>query len=235
MLDKFKLNYKMTYEDRNNIFVLISLLHVNGFINDKSIAALFNLLRKGKLVRRVETYHSKINDRWYNDESINDVYEDILLDMINPKSAKVKLKRERINKLRALNGLEPKKYKTYLDFDETMKYLNLYLNKNRNYCIDHLYHEFIKPNINCYDYKKNICEMFSHDFKDIENNYSNYNDYEYCCEYCCGDYDSWLESVRERNSDIKYQRVKEDIAKLISKFLNTKREKFKNSYKEFVL
>jgi len=69
--------------------------------------------------------------------------------------------------------------------------------------------------------------MFDYNFSTLEKSY--YSDDYYCCECCCGDYNNWLESKNE----YKYKIYKEDIYKKISEFLNTKRTKYKGSYKEF--
>jgi len=157
MLKEFKIDQHTLTNAENlrqkNILILISLLHANHFINNDSIKALFKKLREGKLVRNVNTYYSRINKRWYNDENICDIYDDIFKKMMNP-TGKEKLKLDRINKIVTINGLEPRKFKTSLNFEETLKYLNLFLNKNRNYCIDYLFYEYIKPAINSYEHNK---------------------------------------------------------------------------------
>lgn len=229
----FKINHKSVTNycsNENKIFLVISLLHANGIINNDSINSLFKNLRKGKLNRTVNTYRSNINKQWYNYENIYDIYDDILDDMINPKSPKAILRLERINKLRRINGLEPKSYKTFLNFEEVMKYLNLFLNKNRNFCIDHLFNEYIKPAIRQSEYSISyINNMFDYDFSYFERTNS-YSD-DYCCEYCCGDYDDWYYDVKGR----KNERIRNDITEIISEFLNTKRTKYKGSYKKFVI
>lgn len=231
MLSEIKIDKNTSTERKNEMFVLISLLHINGFINNHSLHANFKNLRNGKILRCVNSYHSKINDRWYNYDNIVEIYEDILDDMISLKNPKARLNFERNNKLRYLNGLEPKKFKTELTFEETLKYLNFYLNKNRNYCIDHLFHEFIKPNILRFEYNKTISRMFNYNFDYIESRERKNNDWEYCCEYCCGPYEYWL----TRRFEINYHNVHIEICKIVSEFLNTKREKYKNSYKKFEL
>ena len=231
MLSDLKIDKNVATERKNEMFVLLSLLHINGFINDSSLHANFKNLREGKIIRRINTYHSKINNKWYNDDSVTDIYESILNDMINLKNPKARLNFERANKLRLLNGLAPKKFKTELTFEESLKYLNLYLNKNRNYCIDHLFHEFIKPNILKFEYNKTINSMFDYNFDYIEDRERKVNDWEYCCEYCCGPYNEWY----SRRYEIDYKNVHIEICKIISEFLNTKREKYKGSYKKFEL
>lgn len=241
MLKGFKINHKAlrNYDDRNNnLFLVLSLLHINGFINNDSINALFKSLRAGKLSRRVGTFYFKGTDQWYNDEDILEVYSDIFDNMSHPKNKKEILRLERINKLRKINGSEPKILKTHLSFEEVLKYLNLYLNRNRNYCIDHLFYEFIKPCVVGYEYEKmRLNEMFDYNFEHLENSHTNYSSYDddYCCEYCCGDYSDWSRNRSEQRDIIMYKEVRKDISKLISDFLNTKRVKFKGSYKEYVV
>jgi hypothetical protein len=213
------------FEGNEKLFILISLLHINRFINNQSLFALFKSLKENKLNRYINTFHSKINDKWYNDEHITNVYEMILEDSISKHRNSQKTKR--LNKLRELDGLKPITYKTELNFDDTLKYLNKYLNKNRNYCIDHLFHEFIKESISRYKhYQYTLNRIFDFDFEIFKK--EPYDDY-YCCEHCCGSYESWLE-YREDHS---YDGIEERICKEISEFLNTKREKYKGSYKEF--
>jgi len=243
MLKDFRLDYKQYipnyYEDdTKEVFLLISLLHINGFISDKSLFAQFKNLKRGKMIRVVTTYHSKINDTWYNDETIKEIYRDILDDMINHKSGKLKLKFDRINKLRALNGLEPKVSRTYLNFEETLSYLNKYLNKNRNFCVDHLFHEFIKPSVSnlSEDNNHNLSNMFNYSFTDIinRNSVSRY-DYDYCCDYCCGTYSEWQESNTYRQKEELNRKIRAEFIGMVDVFLNSKREQFKDCYKKFTL
>jgi len=120
----FKIDHRNSYiSNENNLFIVISLLHVNGFINNESLAALFKRLKDGKLNRYVNTYRSNITKEWYNDESIYEVYSDVFETMLSPKG-KEKLKLERLNKLRSIDGLPLRTYQTSLSFDEVLKYLN---------------------------------------------------------------------------------------------------------------
>lgn len=224
----FKLGYNnFNVREENKLIIIISLLHLNGFISHKSLVALFKKAREGKLYRRVNTYRSNVNKKWYSDESTYEIYLDIFETKMNPKDKLERLKLERINKLRKLDGLEETKFKTYLDFEETIKYLNLYLNKPRNYCIDHLFYEYIKPCVNSYSYSTELLNMFNCDFSNLEYSYSIHDNY-YCCEYCCGDYNDWLESQEY----YKKEELKKLIFKEISDFLNKKRKQYKGCNKE---
>lgn len=69
MFTEFKIDHKVqTNSYEPNLFILISLLHINGFINRDSLKAQFKSLKAGTLNRRVGTYHSRVNNQWYNDE-----------------------------------------------------------------------------------------------------------------------------------------------------------------------
>lgn len=89
-----------------------------------------------------------------------------------------------------------------------------------------MFFEFIKPLVES-ERTQDLTNMFDYNFSNFEKSY-NSDDY-YCCEYCCGEYENWLKS---RNV-YKYTVIKKDIYKKISQFLNTKRTKYKGSYKEF--
>ena len=238
MLKDFKLYRNAAQNGTNNMFIIVCLLHANGFINNESLNARFKQLKEGKLLRRVNTYRSNITKEWYNDETMLDIFEDVFDTKMNPKSGKERLRLDRLNKLRILKGLNAKTFKTELSFDETMKYLNLYLNRCRNYCIDHLFFEFIKPNIEKFEYgTTNLNELFNYDFSILErnNSYSSfgYDDNYYCCEYCCGDYSDWLHNREHNRYNKNKKETRKEISKLVSDFLNTKRDKFKGSFKDY--
>ena len=157
------------------LFTLIVQLHINGKINEQSLSALFNNLKQGKLDRRVNTYHCTYNDKWYNDEPM--LY--ILLDVVS------ELKAEDIPMQRMIY------------------YVNRYLNKPRNYCIDYIIGNFILPIIKqyenaChyggYDYTLSKLRLFNLTLPDVES-YDSYKPCGYCCEDCDGDYDDYKNST----------------------------------------
>jgi hypothetical protein len=221
---EFKIGNKLDrVSEQNNILITIFLLHINGFINNDSLNSLLKQARKGTLSRRVNTYKSNINNRWYNDEKTVDIYEDVFESKLKPRTPQEKLKFERVNKLRKLNGLPPKVFKTHLNFDDMMKYLNLYLNKNKNFCIDHLFYEYIKPYIKTFEWTGHILrDMFNYDFSHLEvsRDRSSYWD-----RWDDDDYDDYYES------EWRNKQTQEKVTKEISDFLNTKRT-HRLAYKE---
>lgn len=110
----FKIDHNNSYiSNQNNLFILVSLFHINGFINNESLSALFKNLKEGRLNRNVNTYRSNITKEWYNDESIYEIFSDVFWKMLSPKG-KQKIKLERLNKLRSIDGLPIKTYQTSL-------------------------------------------------------------------------------------------------------------------------
>jgi len=153
------------------LFTLIVQLHINGKINEQSLSALFNNLKQGKLDRRVNTYHCTYNDKWYNDESMLE----ILIDVISE-----------------LNVLD-------IPMQKMIYYVNRYLNKPRNYCIDYIIGNFILPFINQsansqhyggYECTLSKLRLFNLTLPDICG-YDNYEPSGYCCEDCDGDYEDY--------------------------------------------
>jgi hypothetical protein len=178
--------YNNTHIENTDITVLlISLLHHNGKINDEKLNAMFSSLRKGKLLRRINTYHCKINDQWYNDTDMFSILMDVY--------SNVSLSKE-------------------MTLEIFLGYLNRYHNKNKNYCLDVVYFNYIEPLIN------NV-ESYPHynilkNFDVLEGEVLTYEDAlekkdlgcGFCCEDCDGDYNDY-----KRN---RYQYYyKEDMVK----------------------
>jgi len=150
------------------LFLTIVLLHYNGLINDESLKGLFRNLRNKTLDRRVNTYHCKINDQWYNDETMFNILSEVLNDSYITKPE--------------------------IDITEFIKYVQQYLSKNKNYCLDYIYYQFVKPYINNYGNSNILKYILS--FK--INMDVNSIDYEptgcYCCEDCDGLYSDYKRS-----------------------------------------
>lgn len=56
------------YNDEETTFLLITSLHFNGIINDMALKNLLKNLRNKTLIRRINTYHFRHTNTWYNDE-----------------------------------------------------------------------------------------------------------------------------------------------------------------------
>ena len=161
-------NYNWTLEERNIILLIIIHLHIDKKINDAKLKALFKNYRNKTLTRRIGTHHCTINNKWYNDEPMKNIYLDIYEDM-------------------------PKKD---LTIEQVLPYLILLLNRNKNYCIDFIYKQFVEPVTKAIHYlNRNDIDLFN-SFKMGEISLKSYEDTlglgdGYCCEDCDGDYEDY--------------------------------------------
>ena len=144
------------------------LLYHNGIINDKSYIT--NSLKVNDadktLERYLSTYHSKINDKWYNDMFISDIYLDIVKEKCSDYN---------------------------IEFANFLTYLNKALSKNRNYILNIFYYNYVKPLLNkysienSYEFLNNIVSIPEIEF---ESHYTSY-----CCDGCDGDYEQFRDST----------------------------------------
>jgi hypothetical protein len=149
------------------VFLIITHLHLQGKINDDKMKAMFLGLKKGTLLRNVNTYHCKINDTWYNDESMFTILCNVYNDVCIRKD---------------------------LDIEVVLTYLNKFLNANRNYCINYIYIEFIVPLFNNLSDEKNVKLLKTFELKGFNVNYISYEEADrrgdlengYCCSDCDG-------------------------------------------------
>jgi len=154
--------------------LIIILLHHNKKINDERLKAFFKSLKNNTLLRRINTYHCKINNTWYNDTSM---YE-VLLEVYNDNCPK-----------------------NDIDLNTFLKYLNQYFNANKNFCLNAVYFHYIEPLIeNFANYPANkIIPLFG---LVNENEIMTYDQAEsrgllsngYCCEDCDGCYTQYKQS-----------------------------------------
>lgn len=176
------------------IYIGICVLHKKGIINDASLKAYakqvridisntkgpFNTLKKGGINRLVGTYKSNITGSWYNNVYTSDIWDDVF--------------QEKLNKT------------DFLTFEEGVDYLKYLTLKGRNYTIDFIYFQIVKPLI---DDLQNS-EMWLNTFNKLDVSHkfnpSNLKDeaitkryHDYCCEDCDGDYSSY---VRNNNDYI---------------------------------
>lgn len=198
-------SYKIT--DENKLFLLLVVFHRNKLISDHSLKDLFANLREGKLNRRVGTFKCKLNNVWYNDESILNIYIDVLSNVRD----------------------------TTVPMSDFLQYVNRYLNKPRNYCIDYIIGNYVLPFFDDCDTKhqywhggtsymreqaQRMLQMFN--ISETLNNPNTY-DYDrfeptgYCCEDCDGDYDEYKQSQYEC---YVWCNVREDIRKELNDYFN---------------
>lgn len=185
------------------LFLIIVFLHENKTISREKMMGMLGSLRKGDMTRHINTYHCTINDKWYKDENMFDV----MMDVFNKTDISRKI-----------------------ELEDFIKYVNIYINKPRNYCIDYIYSNFIKNAIDTYSNYNHLAvqELFSQfevSFSNIQ--LTKYRDYEptgYCCDDCDGDYEQY-KSYRFENYVIDEN--KKEYKKAFASFLLSKRKIYK--------
>ena len=169
--------------------------------------AMFTSIRADKFCRHVNTYHCRINDKWYSGENMLTILKDAFSFVMFPMKTRIDFE---------------------MELDEFLKYLNLYLNKNRNYCIDFLQSEIVEPIIDNFKHSAGrhygILESFgiSSDVRIVR-----YEDYEltgYCCEDCDGNYE------RAKSNSYQHHVVDENVSaykKAFTDYLHGQKETYK--------
>jgi hypothetical protein len=173
--------YYPEIEHKLVVFLIITHLHLQNKINDKKMQALFLSLKKGTLIRKVNTYHCKINNKWYNDEGMFGILCEVYNEVCIRKD---------------------------LDIEIVLKYLNKFLNANRNYCINYIYTEFILPLFNDLSSKKNVSLLKSFEVKNFNVNYVSYEEASMYGDlsfgYCCSDCDGCLGEYKRNRYEYNY-------------------------------
>jgi hypothetical protein len=221
--------YNSNLTDETKCLLYIIFFHFNGYISDAQRKGMFKSLRTGELLKSKPStyktsrqglkgcYHSKINNKYYNDEYIVNIFEDIF-------SGK-------------MWGQMP----VFIDFDVLIKYLQLYLNRPKNYCIDYIFYQIIKPTVDSFKYSDmyyafRYLDLFGLDKKDF--NIQSYESLEhdllfgYCCEDCDGDAGLYKASRYECYYLGTY---KKEVNKQIKDFLCSKRDKGNKYMPEYSL
>lgn len=176
---------------KSKAFLIIVFLHYNKIMTDEKLKGMLKSLREDKLLTRRNVYHCSFSDRWYNEEHMSEIlqYE---FDTAFIKSKTIGLK----------------------DF---MYYLNFYLNRNYNYCLNWIYIELIQPTLD------NICNYSSisslQSFRFFNINMVSYDDYpeprsnSYWNYYGACDYysksDAYNDYVRAHENILKGNIIKE--------------------------
>lgn len=162
------------------VFLIITHLHIQSKINDEKMKAMFKSLKNETLLRKVNTHHCKINNKWYNDEEMFTILCEVYNEVCVRKD---------------------------LDIETVLKYLNKFLNGNRNYCINYIYIEFILPLFSNLSDPKNVKLLKTFEVKTFNVNYISYEEadergdlsFGYCCEDCDGCLGEYKRSRYEYN------------------------------------
>jgi hypothetical protein len=199
-------------EQKNIVLLIIINLHIDGKINDAKMFALFKQYNNNTLLLRKKTYHCKINNQWYNNESMFQIYIDCYHTLCTDKNINIEI---------------------------ILKYLNLLLNKNKNFCIDFLYFEFLKPMIESVGYKYCGYDKYYFDILSFLNfeytDYMTWNEFKessssingYCCSDCDG---SLIEYQQYKYAEYLGFDFKEKILAKTKKFLNNFKTKYAQTH-----
>ena len=177
------INSDYTLEHEDTVFLISVFMFHNGVINRAKFLAILKQLREKTFLRKVKTYHSKINDRWYDHEGTYTTMKDVWDD------SKV------FNKI----------VKKSISMDEFLGYVNLLLNTPKNYCIDYTYEHFIMPHIVAYGNNSygnrclQILQNMTGVFTGSVVSYDRFEPSGYCCEDHDGDYRSYKSNQYESN------------------------------------
>ena len=139
-------------------------LHDQKIINEDRFKSYCKQYNNRTLIRKINTYHCKIIDKWYS----NDSTFTAILDSYNEKCSAVDFSVEKM-----------------------LYYLNRLFNKNKNFCIDHLYFNYINPvlwRFSEYDGNELFKSFeFSTSYKTYEEmDRGGYLSTGYCCTDCDG-------------------------------------------------
>ena len=184
-------NYDL--QDEPKCLLVFAFLHKKKIISDDKLKGMMSTLRKGTFIRKVNTYHSDINDRWYDHESTAQLIYDLIKEEY--------LEREEIS---------------LLDF---IYYINLLHNKNHNWCINYYYLKYVLPtltqlrNWNAYSIIP-IVDAMKGGFH-INEFTRRSSDYYCCCGCCCGFYSYSYEEDSHLQSEQK--RVRQEIINELNK------------------
>lgn len=178
---------------------MIAHFHIQEKIGHKRLVAMVNSLRAGTLLRKIGTYHCHINDKWYNDEGTFTIFKESYNDECQRRD---------------------------LTIDEFLPYLRLYHGKNKNYCLNGIYYDYIQPLLRNLSSAENVKMLRKFTIKDLEECTLTYEEADrkyslgsgYCCEDCDGCYSQYKRSRYHYNYE-KYN-VK-NASELFIKHLNS--------------
>jgi hypothetical protein len=182
-------------ENNKTLFLIILFLYHGEKINKARFLALSKQIKENKMDRRVNTFHCTINDKWYNDESMLNIYLDVFGSHQEFDAGK-----GRFTKVSWLD----------IDFKDALPILQLHTGKNKNYTIDWFFYEYIQPLIERYEasghyfsvsewaisQSLNAMQSFGINFqksnmKSYESWKESYGGDGFCCEDCDGDYGAY--------------------------------------------
>lgn len=175
--------------------LMLCILYHNNIITKKSFTARMKQYYETvpnnfgnqvpKLERRLGTYKSEVLDKWYSDIPLTNVFVEEVMETCNTKD---------------------------LSVEDYLKYLNLGLNKNKNYCVDfiafNVFSVIIEHHNRGWAYKFLGSCMFN--TKDLNLSYVSFEEadrrYDLSFGYCCGDCDGSLKSYKQNRYEYHYKK-----------------------------
>lgn len=212
------LNHRYSnFDKQTEIFLIATFMYHNGVINRAKALAMYKLCLPEKPSKPISnrginlaidlgiidntkksdryfkrTYKCSITGKWHDHEGILSIYREAF----EEKASDIRIKS--------------------LTLEEMIGYVNLMLNKGRNFCIDHIKYMIVDPHLEHIITRAGsygnesmaLKRILGEDFSKIY--YVPYDDFKvtsYCCEDCDGDYDYAKRSSYEWRimSDLKKQ------------------------------
>lgn len=185
------------------LLITVFLRHEN-IINHEKMMAMFRGIKDGSLDKTRNTYHCKINNKWYSQEPMLSILKEAFY-------------------YHFPNGCS-------MEFKYFIPYLITYLNKPRNYAIDFFMSNVVESALRSYAVRYNsdyaAVESFGIGHVLTYYDYDRYEPSGYCCEDCDGDYERYKES-EFRN--YYFEQNLKDLKKQFSDALH----KYKKTYKGY--
>lgn len=156
-------NLEYNYSDKDKILLALYILYENGNITYPKLLGQIRALNKGTLLKRKNTYHCSINDKWYDCESMVSIFDEIIYNL--PKYSYIK----------------------EINLDSFVKILMLQNNKGYNYSLNYLIVNYIYPLLDKWnsnnDYKLYFAEYIGY----MDSDWNNIRKDKYVDEcWCCG-------------------------------------------------
>jgi hypothetical protein len=174
------INYSIVRNEYLVMLVFIQL-HLESKINRDRLKAFFkqynnvdqtNPYPTYSFLRKINTYHCTINNKWYSNELMFSVWMDCYSELCTKQD---------------------------FEIETLIKYLSTYLNKPRNYCIDFIYFNYIQPIIRGYENWRgfellNSLNLYDNTFM----SYEKFKDtWQATSGYCCSDCDGCLSQYKQ--------------------------------------
>jgi len=192
-------------DDQDISILLLVLLYHNKKITTQQLCCYFKKYNElddksnKMLSRRINTYHSKINDKWYSEEYFDEILTQVVYDTCKIED---------------------------MTIDDFLKILNIGFSRKRNWCVDYTVMSIIKPIISYYNIDRSFDVLKDFDFKyDIE--YTSYEEADkryqlgsgYCCEDCDGcfsqyKYNEYLSRYKKYDNDEIKKNILPELMKL---------------------